>query len=65
MLFYKSYFINANILIGVTFDNISIKIVSIFEKSVKELKLIFSLKYIVDGNVLKVSNIEVKNYFQN
>ena len=50
-------------LIGVTLDNISIKIVNIFVNSLKELKLILSLRYIVDGNVLKVNKIDVKKLF--
>ena len=50
-------------LIGVTLDNISIKIVNIFVNSLKELKLILSPRYIVDGNVLKVNKIEVKKLF--
>ena len=47
-------------LIGVTLDNISIKIVNIFVNSLKELKLMLSPKYIVDGNVLKVNKTAVK-----
>tara|TARA_Y100001935_G_C16846723_1_gene286667 strand:+ start:128 stop:361 length:234 start_codon:yes stop_codon:yes gene_type:complete len=48
---------------GVTLDNISIKIVNIFDKLVNELKLTISLRYIVEGNVLKVNKIEVKKLF--
>ena len=61
--FINLYLIKANILKGVILETINIKILTPIVKLEKFAKFILSSKYIDDGKVLKINNMDVIKLF--